>query len=101
MLFTTDQQTLEDLNIFGRHGSDPVFALFNQTSTRGGEKVLEEWFRYPLSDENAINHRSGIIRHLPLSRLTSLFKTSCSTRWSNTWLIRMSDETCAGTRPAG
>ena len=63
MLFTTDQQTLDDLNIFGKHGSDSVYQIFNHTNTRGGAALLEEMFRYPLSDHEAINRRSGIFGH--------------------------------------
>ncbi|UPK67890.1 MutS-related protein [Chitinophaga filiformis] len=63
MLFTTDKQTLEDLNIFGRYGADSVYNIFNHTVTRGGAALLEETFRYPLSDHDAINRRSSIIRH--------------------------------------
>ncbi|MCD0486827.1 hypothetical protein LPB86_01215 [Pedobacter sp. MC2016-14] len=63
MLFTTDQQTLEDLNIFGKHGSESIYAIYNRSSTRGGAALLEEMFRYPLSDESAINRRSGIIQY--------------------------------------
>src|SRR5512140_3638100 len=63
MRFTTDQQTLEDLNIFGRHGADSIYAMFNRTYTRGGAALLEECFRYPLADEKKINQRSGIIRY--------------------------------------
>ncbi|WP_343303926.1 DNA mismatch repair protein [Chitinophaga niabensis] len=62
MLFTTDKQTLEDLNIFGKHGGDSIFNIFNRCSTRGGTAILEEMFRYPLSDSEAINKRSGIIQ---------------------------------------
>lgn len=68
MLFTTDQQTLDDLNIFGKHGSDSVYQIFNRTSTRGGAVILEEMFRYPLSDAQAINRRSGMIRHLAITK---------------------------------
>jgi DNA mismatch repair protein MutS len=63
MLFTTDKQTLEDLNIFGRHGGDSVYNIFNRCATRGGAAILEEMFRYPLSDDAAINRRCGIVRH--------------------------------------
>lgn len=63
MLFTTDQQTLEDLNIFGKHGSDSIYAIYNRCLTRGGAAVLEEMFQYPLSDHEAINRRSGIIKY--------------------------------------
>lgn len=63
MLFTTDKQTLDDLNIFGQHGSDSIYAIFNRTSTRGGAAVLAEMFNYPLSDEIAINRRLGTIQY--------------------------------------
>lgn len=61
MLFTTDQQTLDDLNIFGKANS--VYGLFNRTFTSGGAALLEEMFRYPLSDAGAINKRSDLIRY--------------------------------------
>jgi DNA mismatch repair ATPase MutS len=63
MLFTTDKQTLEDLNIFGKHGGNSVYNIFNRTNTRGGAALLEEMFRHPLSDPEAINRRSGIIQY--------------------------------------
>lgn len=63
MLFNTDKQTLDDLNIFGKHGGESVYNIFNRTATRGGALLLEEMFRYPLSDEKAINRRSGIIQY--------------------------------------
>ncbi|MVT08805.1 MutS-related protein [Chitinophaga tropicalis] len=63
MLFSTDKQTLEDLNIFGRHGADAVYNIFNRCSTRGGAAILEDMFRRPLSDSDAINRRIGIIRY--------------------------------------
>src|SRR3569833_1231750 len=63
MLFNTDKQTLDDLNFFGKHGGESVYTIFNRTTTRGGAQLLEEMFRYPLSDEQAINRRSGIIQY--------------------------------------
>ena len=63
MLFTTDQQTMEDLNIFGRHSAASIYSMFNRTFTRGGAALLEEMFRYPLSDAVAINKRSRMIRY--------------------------------------
>jgi len=62
MLFTTDRQTLEDLNIFGKHGADSVYNIFNRCITRGGAAILDEMFQYPLSDDKAINQRAGIIQ---------------------------------------
>ncbi|MBV7530934.1 DNA mismatch repair protein [Chitinophaga sp. sic0106] len=62
MSLMTDKQTLSDLNIFGKQGSDGVYAIFNNTYTRGAAELLEEMFRNPLSDVAAINARSGVIR---------------------------------------
>jgi DNA mismatch repair protein MutS len=76
MLFTTDKQTLEDLNIFGKHGGDSIYNIFNRCSTRGGAAVLEEMFRYPLSDNEAINKRSGIIQSFAASGTLFPFKSS-------------------------
>jgi len=64
MLFTTDKQTQEDLNIFGKQGTDSILSLFNRTSTLNGARILEEMFNYPLSDAEAINKRSGAIGYL-------------------------------------
>ena len=67
MAFTTDQQTLNDLTIFGRHGGDSVYGLFNRTVTRNGAALLEEMFRHPLSDAAAIQQRSAAFQYF-LSR---------------------------------
>lgn len=61
--FITDKQTLEDLNIFGKKAGNSVYALFNQTHTRGGAEVLEQLFQVPLADKEAINRRSATFRH--------------------------------------
>lgn len=63
MLFTTDKQTLDDLAIFGKNGSDSVFAAFNKTATRGGAALLDQMFRQPLVDHHAINWRSSIMQY--------------------------------------
>src|ERR1700761_4054246 len=63
MNFITDQQTLNDLNLLGKHRRGSIFSLFCQVRTRGGERLLEEWFRQPLTDVEAINRRSGVIRY--------------------------------------
>ena len=76
MLFTTDKQTLDDLNIFGKQGSDSVYAIFNRTITRGGAGILEEMFRYPLSDEGEINRRSGIIQYFASLGTTFPFQSA-------------------------
>jgi DNA mismatch repair protein MutS len=68
MLFTTDKQTQEDLNIYGKHGTDSILSLFNCTATVHGSKLLEEMFRYPLSDAEKINTRSAKISYLKMIR---------------------------------
>ncbi|MDO6432350.1 DNA mismatch repair protein [Flavitalea sp. BT771] len=75
MLFNTDRQTLDDLNIFGKHGGESVYNIFNRTTTRGGALLLEEMFRYPLSDEQAINRRSGIIQYFSNAGTVFPFKS--------------------------
>ena len=64
MLFTTDKQTQEDLNIYGKQGSDSILSLFNRTATVNGSRLLEEMFSYPLSDADMINARSENIMYL-------------------------------------
>lgn len=75
MLFTTDKQTLDDLHIFGRHGSGSIYSLFNRTITVNGAAVLEEMFHHPLSDANAINQRSAIIGYLASVQLSFPFSS--------------------------
>ena len=62
MAFLTDQQTINDLNLFGKSGGASIYEIFNRTKTRGGAAILEEMFRFPLSDAHTINHRSQIIQ---------------------------------------
>lgn len=59
----TDKQTLNDLNIFGKSGTNGgIYSIFNRTHTRGGSELLEEMFRNPLSEVDAVNARSTTIR---------------------------------------
>lgn len=74
MSFSVDKQTLDDLTIFNKKGRDSVFGLFNRTRTRGGAEILEQLFRYPLSDAGAINHRSRIILFFKAGVVTFPFK---------------------------
>jgi DNA mismatch repair ATPase MutS len=63
MILHTDEQTIEDLRIFGKRDVGGIYDLYNNTHTRGGEKILEGMFRQPLSDKEEINRRSSIIAH--------------------------------------
>ncbi|SHM45095.1 MutS domain III [Chitinophaga jiangningensis] len=76
MSLMTDKQTLTDLNIFGKQGSDGVYAIFNNTFTRGGAELLEEMFRHPLSDKEAINARSNVIRAFAAKELPFPYQVS-------------------------
>ena len=74
MAFIIDRQTLDDLNIFGKRGKNSVYGMFNTTRTSGGARVLEEMFLYPLSDEEKINKRSGIIRYFQQKNIVFPFR---------------------------
>lgn len=63
MSFITDQQTLNDLNLLGKHRRGSIFSLFCKVHTTGGERLLEQLFRNPLTDAGAINERSGLFRY--------------------------------------
>lgn len=62
MSFLVDKQSLDDLNVFGRHGHDSIYTLFCHTHSREGATLLEEMFRYPLSSAEEINNRTATIR---------------------------------------
>jgi len=64
MHFSTDQQTLNDLAIFGKPGAASVYELFNRAQTTGGANRIADLFRYPLADPEAINNRVQAIRDL-------------------------------------
>lgn len=71
MFLNTDEQTITDLNIFGRRNSGGIFELYNQAQTRGGEAILKDMFLRPLSDREAITRRIHIIEHF--ARLRKAF----------------------------
>jgi len=71
MSFIADKQTLDDLNLLGKYKSNAIFGLFNKVYTEGGEKLLEQMFRQPLTDAQAINHRSMTIGGLEKRRRNS------------------------------
>ena len=74
MHFTTDKQTLEDLNIFGKQDDGSIYTIFNHTRTRGGAMLLEQLFREPLSRPEAIRKRIGMIRFFAGAELVFPFK---------------------------
>nr|WP_295864170.1 DNA mismatch repair protein [uncultured Chitinophaga sp.] len=76
MYLQTDEQTIEDLRIFGKRDVSGIYELYNHTHTRGGESLLQEMFRQPLSDKDAINRRSSIIAHFAQQRTTFPFEAA-------------------------
>lgn len=74
MAFHTDEQTITDLEIFGKGNNGGIYDLYNRANTRGGEVILKEMFLTPLPDKEAINRRSSIIRSF--ARLNKTFPFS-------------------------
>jgi DNA mismatch repair ATPase MutS len=60
MSFMADKQTLDDLNLLGKYKPGSIYSLFNKVRTRGGERLLDDMFRHPLSDPEEINRRSEV-----------------------------------------
>lgn len=69
MRFITDKQTLDDLNLVGKFKPNSVFSIFNKVQTVGGERLLEQYFKEPLSDPDEINARSGMFRYFQQRQL--------------------------------
>ena len=61
--FFADPQTLNDLNIPGRHKNNSISRLFDTVITAGGRKLMDNMFQNPLTDANEINRRSSIFRY--------------------------------------
>ena len=76
MSFIIDKQTIDDLNIFGKHGKNSVFSIYNNTRTKGGAKLLEEMFRHPLDDFGVIKKRQDIIQYFYHKRMDFPFEGS-------------------------
>lgn len=62
--FITDKQTLNDLNLLGKYKTGSLFNFFNRVKTKGGERLLEEMFRQPLTNREEISRRSANIQYL-------------------------------------
>lgn len=74
MLLQTDDQTIDDLRLFARREQPGIYDIYNNTFTRGGESVLEEMFRNPLSDKEEIIARSSVIASFATLRTTFPFR---------------------------
>lgn len=69
MSFSIDSQTLEELNLLGKFRQGSVYSLFNQVKTRGGEQLLDNMFRSPLTDAESINQRSRVFQFFQEAKL--------------------------------
>lgn len=76
MSFIADKQTLEDLNLLGKFKQHSIFSLFNTVKTSGGEKLLMEMFKAPLTDHKAINSRSAIFKYFQGKQLSFPFSNN-------------------------
>ncbi|OOQ56721.1 MutS-related protein [Mucilaginibacter pedocola] len=63
MSFFADKQTLEDLNIPGRHKNNSIARLFDAAVTAGGRKLMDGMFQQPLNNADEINKRSSIFQY--------------------------------------
>ena len=73
MDFSIDRQTLDELNLLGKFRNGSVYHLFNHVKTRGGEQLLDQMFRAPLTDALLINQRSGIFQFFQQANLVFPF----------------------------
>lgn len=73
MSFYIDTQTLEEMNLLGKFRQGSVYNMFNQVRTRGGELLLEKMFHNPLTNEVAINERTGILQFFQQSKFVFPF----------------------------
>jgi len=65
MIFGTDKQTKQDLNLFSKSKGDlSVFDFYNRTKTKGGLLKLENLMESPSCDLNEINQRIETIRFI-------------------------------------
>ncbi|MCJ8208830.1 DNA mismatch repair protein [Mucilaginibacter sp. RS28] len=63
MISFADKQTLDDLNIPGRHKNNSILSLFDTVVTTGGRKLMDQMFQNPLRDNEAINKRSSAFKY--------------------------------------
>jgi DNA mismatch repair ATPase MutS len=74
MDFIADKQTLEDLNIQGKYRANSMYSIFNQVRTNGGQQLLDQMFRHPMTDADAINQRSSTFRYFQEKGLAFPFR---------------------------
>jgi DNA mismatch repair ATPase MutS len=73
MSFIADKQTLDDLNLLGKYKPGSIYSLFNKVRTKGGERLLDDMFRHPLSDPEEINRRAKVFLYYQEKAITFPF----------------------------
>ena len=73
MSFSIDRQSQDELNLMGKFRQGSVYFLFNQVKTRGGEHLLEQYFKHPLMDDELLNQRTAIFRFFQEGRYSFPF----------------------------
>ena len=68
--FSTDNQTLMDLNLLGKHQRGSIYSLFCKVQTSAGERLMEQMFHTPLNDAAAINRRCELFHRFGALSLT-------------------------------
>lgn len=76
MVFQIDTQTLNDLAVFGTGRTKTIYEIFNRVKTRGGAKLLEEMFLYPLAEVKTIQKRVNMIRYYGEHKTVFPFRSS-------------------------
>jgi DNA mismatch repair protein MutS len=75
MNFILDKQTQNDLNLFSSRGKQSIYGLFNRTRTKGGEALLEDMFKNPLSNGLLLEKRLAVIKFFSNPGIKFLFDT--------------------------
>ena len=92
MLLNTDEQTIEDLGLFGNRNVGGIYHIYNSANTRGGEAILKDMFRNPLSNRDAINQRSSIIEDFARKNIKFPF-SAASFDMAEKYLIENNEQT--------
>lgn len=71
--FSIDKQSIDELNLFGKFSPGSIYFLFRQVKSSDGERLLDEYFKNPLVDENAINERTALFKFFGESDLNFPF----------------------------
>lgn len=98
MSFHADKQTISDLNLMGKFKQDSIFSVFNKVHTKGGEQLLEQMFKEPLSDHIQINERSALFAYFEKMQLAFPFDSKAFDEAINYLDVQVSSNTIiAGT----